>query len=183
MRDVRTYVVVCTCLLLVAGCGGGSKSEACAPLPGAGKAARIGPPTAVDTTFLTAVRLQSGRCADRVSFDFRADKGRPGFRADYLDPARGVVEDGSGRRLRVDGSAFLALRFFPAATAYSSGEKLVFTYAGPRRLRPDGSRYVREVVKTGDFEAVVTWVIGLSERRPFRIVTSTSPPRLVVELD
>jgi hypothetical protein len=47
-------------------------------------------------------------------------------------------------------------------------------------LRPEGTRFVREVVKTGDFESVVTWAIGLREERPFRVETSKSPPRLTV---
>ena len=154
----------------------------CASLAGADTAARTGRPTAVDTTYLTAIRLRPERCGDRVSFDFRADKGRPGFRAAYLPPGRPVVEDGSGRRLHVDGRAFLVVRLFPAATAYTSGEKLLFTYAGPRRLSAARGRHLREVVKSGDFEAAVTWVLGLEERRPFRVVASGSPPRLVVEL-
>jgi hypothetical protein len=37
------------------------------------------------------------------------------------------------------------------------------------------------VVKTGDFESVVTWVIGLDEKVPFR--TNASDSQLVVELD
>jgi hypothetical protein len=36
-------------------------------------------------------------------------------------------------------------------------------------------------VKTGDFEAVVTWAIGLSEERPFRVTTSERT--ITVEID
>jgi hypothetical protein len=38
------------------------------------------------------------------------------------------------------------------------------------------------VVKTGDFESVLTWTIGLDEKRPFKVVTSDSPPRLALEI-
>lgn len=41
---------------------------------------------------------------------------------------------------------------------------------------------MREVVKTGDFESVLTWTIGLSEKRPFEVITSESPPRLTIEI-
>ena len=37
------------------------------------------------------------------------------------------------------------------------------------------------MVKTGDFESVVTWVIGLDEKRPF--TTDASESQLVVEID
>jgi hypothetical protein len=37
------------------------------------------------------------------------------------------------------------------------------------------------VVKTGDFESVVTWVIGLESERPF--TTDASDSQLVVKID
>ena len=40
---------------------------------------------------------------------------------------------------------------------------------------------MRDVVKTGDFEAMVTWVIGLDKKLPF--TTSASLSQLVVEID
>jgi hypothetical protein len=41
---------------------------------------------------------------------------------------------------------------------------------------------VRDVVKSGDFEAVVSWVIGLPEERPFTVSTASSPPRLILDV-
>ena len=49
----------------------------------------------------------------------------------------------------------------------------------PRRLPGSGS--VQEVVKSGDFEGVVTWVIGLDQERPF--ATKASDSQLVVDID
>ena len=60
------------------------------------------------------------------------------------------------------------------------GEEVKPTYDGPPRITPDGTTFVREVVKTGDFEAQVTWVIGLNEKRVFTATASES--QLVVEL-
>jgi hypothetical protein len=61
------------------------------------------------------------------------------------------------------------------------GDELVRTYTGPKRLAPpEDAHFVRELVKSGDFEAVVTWVIGLDERRPF--TTRVADSRLVVEI-
>jgi hypothetical protein len=44
-----------------------------------------------------------------------------------------------------------------------------------------GTAPIEEVVKTGDFEGVVTWVIGLDRKRPF--TTASSDSALVVEID
>jgi hypothetical protein len=134
--------------------------------------------------FLTAVRVEKHDCRDRIVFTFTSDgSGKPGFRAAYALAEQAQTEDGSGRHVDVAGPAFLVVRLEPAATAKFSGERLAFTYNGPRRIEAAGTRYLHEVVKTGDFEAVVTWTIGLSERRPFRAVASTSPPQLVLEID
>ena len=41
------------------------------------------------------------------------------------------------------------------------------TYTERERITATGTNHVTEVVETGDFEAVVTWVIGLDTKRPF----------------
>jgi hypothetical protein len=40
---------------------------------------------------------------------------------------------------------------------------------------------VREVVRTGDFEAVLTWAIGVNGRTPFAVTTLREPDRLVID--
>jgi hypothetical protein len=40
---------------------------------------------------------------------------------------------------------------------------------------------VLELVRTGDFEAVLSWAIGLSGKVDFRVQTATSPTRLIVD--
>ena len=37
-------------------------------------------------------------------------------------------------------------------------------------------------MRTGDFEAVLTWVAGLDERAPFRVLRLAGPHRLVVDV-
>jgi hypothetical protein len=56
-------------------------------------------------------------------------------------------------------------------------------YTGPRRLEgaDAGTSVVREIVRTGDFEAVLTWAVGLSDRVDFRVTTLDGPPRLVID--
>jgi hypothetical protein len=180
-------------VVLVAGCGSsaatkgagtttGVGEEACAPLEGGGTGGRSSPkPSRV--MLLSGVAIATEVCAERITFDFRPDPAeKPGFRIEYRPAAEAQTEDGSGNHIAVDGSAFLVVRFEPAATADLSGDQLEFTYRGPRRVPAHGTRFVREVVKVGDFESVLTWTIGLGEKRPFKVTTSDSPPRLVVEI-
>jgi hypothetical protein len=196
----RVGVAAALSALLVAGCGGNDEEQAapppppppattapagqtaeCGTLDGGGTAARTNEPGA-EIALLTDVSFEAADCVDRITFDFREDlQAAPGYTVEYRPADQALVEDGSGNRIELEGDAYLVVRFEPAATGDLSGEELVITYEGPRRFETDG-RYVREVVKSGDFEAVLTWVIGVSEQRPFRVVESSSPPRLVVEV-
>jgi hypothetical protein len=183
--------------LLLAGCGTGKKSAeqagstsseptttlpACVPLAGATTSARVSPAVeSRETMYLTDVTAETQRCGDRVVFDFaKAGPPGPGYNVSYEPEASAKLEDASGKPIAIAGSAFLVVRLTPAMTARISGEKVEPTYTGPRRITTEGFSFVREVVKTGDFEAVVTWVIGLEEKRPFSATASST--RLVVEL-
>jgi hypothetical protein len=167
--------------LVAAGCGEANHVAACGSLGGASRAAQTGG-HASGTMFLTKLRAARGRCVDRVSFIFRSDRReRPGYTVTYRPAREAQTQDGSGRRIKVAGKAFLVVVLRPAATAETNADQLNLTYKGSRRIAPSGMRYVREVVNTGDFEGVVTWAIGLSERRPFRVSTSTRPG-LTVEI-
>lgn len=155
---------------------------ACATPPGADTTRREGGhPSA--TQFLTAVSVTADGCLDRVTFTFRRDRAEePGYSVEYRPRDVALVEDGSGKQLSEQGTAFLVVRLEPSMTADIANGDLVFTYKGPRRLRPEGTAHVQEVLKTGDFEGVVTWAIGLDAERPFSVSTSGSPPRLVVSI-
>jgi hypothetical protein len=172
-------------VLALAGCGSErhaatpTTTAPCVPLAGAATTPTTSQ-SAAELTYLTSVKIDGRACTDRVAFSFAAD--RPGYRVGYVPAEQAETEDGSGRRIPVAGRVYLVVRLEPAATARIAGEELQFTYKGPRRLAAAETRHVREVVKTGDFEAVVTWVIGLDERRPFRIVRSSSPAALTVEI-
>jgi len=130
----------------------------------------------LETMLLTDVSIESGECADRVEFAFKpSSAGVPGYRISYLPADKALVEDGSGAAIAVKGTAYLVVRFEPAATADLSSEELERTYTGPKRLAaPEAAHAVREVVKSGDFEAVLTWVIGVDGRRPFTATVAGS---------
>jgi len=59
----------------------------------------------------------------------------------------------------------------------------VMVYKGPRRFEGSaaGTAVVRELVRTGDFEAVLSWAIGLEQKVDFRVTTAASPSRLIVD--
>ena len=120
-------------------------------------------------------------CRDRVIFDFKdANGAEPGYLVEYRPANEAQTEDASGNHIPIDGNAFLVVRFEPAATADMSGASLERTYTGPRTIKPGGMHWVKQVSKTGDFEAVLTWAIGLSEQRAFKV--TSEPSRLTIEL-
>jgi hypothetical protein len=141
---------------------------ACPGLQGASTADRRGSPAGSTGALLTAVAWAGG-CTDTVTFGFRAaDRQPPGYETGYR--AGPIRADASGEVVAVDGRAFLVVRMEPAyGFDFESGAP---TYTGPRRIAPAGGVHVREIVETGDFEAVLTWVIGLDSARPYQVVTT-----------
>ena len=132
-----------------------------------------------ETMYLTGVESEAEHCDARVTFEFEEAAPGPGYVVSYQPASSAKIEDGSGNLIDVSGEAFLVVKLSPAMTAKIDGDQVTKTYTGPRRL--SGSAPVQEVVKTGDFEGVVTWVIGLDRERPF--TTQATDSRLVVEID
>lgn len=122
------------------------------------------------TTLLTKVDVAPGV----VTFTFRADV--PGVDAKYVEPP--ITEDASGKTVDVKGHAFLRVRMEPASGADLSKDPYETTYTGPDRI--DGTGAITEVVKTGDFEANLTWVIGLESMRAYRVEAAASMVRVYV---
>jgi len=116
---------------------------------------------------------------DRVVFQFR--NGLPGYRVEYVEPP--LREDGSGNVVNLDGDAFVVVRMEQASGFDLSVPEGALVYTGPRRISPDGTSVVREIARTGDFEAVLTWAVGLAERVPFRVLRLESPARIVVDFE
>ena len=117
---------------------------------------------------------------DRVVFQFR-DEGLPGYRVQYVQPP--LKEDGSGNPVDVAGSAFVVVRMEPASGFDLNTGEGELVYKGPKRISgaDSGATVVKEVVRTGDFEAVLSWAIGLEAKVGFRVTTAASPSRLIVD--
>lgn len=137
----------------------------------------ISTPAGTPTTHLTGVRVGSHDGYDRVVFEF--DERVPGHAVEYVE--RPVTEDGSGDEVAVGGDGVLQVRLENARSARIDGERVEPTYRGARRLTGDGEPVV-EVVSVGDFEGVVTWVLGVEGRPPFRVTKLDGPPRLVIDV-
>jgi len=113
---------------------------------------------------------------------FRFENLRPGYKIAYVD--RPIVEDGSGAPVEVAGGAVLLVRMEPASGFDLETGEGRLVYKGPRRIdgAASGTAVVKELVRTGDFEAVLSWAIGLDKQSEFRVQTLDDPARLVVDV-
>jgi hypothetical protein len=116
---------------------------------------------------------------DRVVFQF--ENHVPGYKVSYAQPP--FVEDGSGNPVAVEGSAFVVVRMEPASGFDLATPEGRLVYKGPKRIEGSavGTPVIQELARTGDFEAVLSWVIGLRDKVDFRVRTLAGPPRLVID--
>jgi hypothetical protein len=121
---------------------------------------------------LTDVRAGGHTGFDRVVFEFRGAV--PEHRVGYVDQ---LVQDGSGRPVSVAGAADLEVVFRGANAHRQDGSPTI----SPRRFST-GLTAVKEVVQAGDFEAVVTYGIGVDRKRPIKVSTLSNPSRLVIDV-
>ena len=129
-----------------------------------------------ETMYLTAVSedTEYNGCSAIVNFAFEPQAPGPGFEVSYQPADTAQIEDGSGNRVEVAGNAFLVVKLMPAMTAKIDGDQVTKTYTGPSRVKSDVPSFIQEIVKTGDFESTVTWVIGLDRERPFKANAGTA---------
>jgi len=121
--------------------------------------------SSTETLYLRHVALKSEDCASIVSFELEPKAHVLGYEVSYQPADTAKIEDGSGNPVEIAGDAFLVVKLKPAMTAKIDGDQVTKTYTGPNRL--PGNDPITEVVKTGDFEGVVTWVIGLDRELAF----------------
>ena len=122
---------------------------------------------------LREVRSAEQQGFDRVVFEF-GGSAVPGYRIGYEDRP---VQCGSGDAVEVTGGAWLQVQLLPAQAHTEAGEPTV-----RERERHLDLPVLKELESTCDFEADVTWVLGLASRRPYRVQELASPARLVVDV-
>jgi len=122
---------------------------------------------------LVGVRAGRNKDFDRLVFDFRGPV--PGVQVQYV---RELVQDGSGHPIPLRGRAFVQIVIRPAAAHRDDGTP---TLTGPL---PDltGFAAFRQIADAGDFEAVLTWGIGVAARTGLRSTTLTGPSRVAVDV-
>jgi hypothetical protein len=129
-------------------------------------------------SLLVDVRVGRRDDAERIVFEFA--NLLPGWAVWYAEGP--VTEDPSDLPLRVAGDHVLVVRMEAASGFDLAGDTADQTYLGPLRISPMWPT-VQEVVRVGDFEAVLSWAIGVGGRPGFRVTTLVDPPRLVVDID
>jgi hypothetical protein len=136
-------------------------------------------PTGVgEIAYLLDVRSAAHDGFDRVVLEFDGPD-EPSWRVTSVDAP--IVEDASGDPVEVEGVAFLELRLTPASGVDLTGPELDVVYDGPDRVGVHGN-VVTEVVRVGDFEANLAWVVGLTRPAPFAVAFFDDPLRLVVDV-
>jgi hypothetical protein len=135
-------------------------------------ASHAGVAAAPATPVLVSVRASHHPAFDRVVFEFRG--GLPAsHRAGYVDR---LLADGSGNPVPVAGRGILQVRMARAQAHTDTGAATVparTAYALPN---------VMTTVRSGDFEAVVTYGIGVAKRTTFHVSTLRNPPRVIVDV-
>jgi len=108
-----------------------------------------------------------------VVFEFVG--GLPDYDIEWVEPP--ILRDPSGLPIDVSGASFLQVRLSLAAAHDDAGE----TTVSVSDLKPDLSGIV-EVTQVGDFEGVVTWVLGLTPELDYEVSELESPSRLVIDV-
>jgi hypothetical protein len=131
---------------------------------------------------LVDVRVGAHDGFDRVVFEFEepdpnpaGNGGIPYYQIKTVKPP--FTEDPSDLPIDVEGDAFARI-VFQGASGYDFDGNA--TYDGPRRLTP-GFGTLTDVVEGGDFEATMTWILGLSRPTCWQIQELHNPERLVID--
>lgn len=127
---------------------------------------------------LSDVRVGGHDGFDRIVLEFEDDGTSP-YEVGYVEPP--ILSAGKGEEVDVEGAAFLEVRLFSSSGADFAEQPYRLTYEGPERVTGETSA-VTEVVRTGDFEATLSWVVGLPSEQPFTVEVLEDPLRLVVDV-
>jgi hypothetical protein len=145
------------------------------PFSGGREPVQVTATPSTDQARLKDVRAARHTTFDRFTLEF--DIAPPGYKVEYAQPP--IFADPSGQEVTIDGTAFLQITIQGAVANYLQTGGT--TYTGPNELKP-GLPSLVDAKLTGDFEAVLTWVLGLSEETDFRVTAVDGPARLVIDV-
>jgi hypothetical protein len=107
---------------------------------------------------------------ERVVFEFIGPV--PLITVQYVNQ---LIGDGSGLPVSITGRAILQVTMKPAQAHNDRGQS-----TAPTRIKLN-LRNVKEVASAGDFEAVLTYGIGVDRNTETRVITLDNPSRVVVD--
>lgn len=131
-------------------------------------------PAASGVALLTDVRAARHDGFDRVVFELGGGS-PPGFHLEYID--KPVRKCGSGESTTIAGDAWLQVRLEPTNAHTENGAPTIAD-----RKRSVDLEVVTELEQTCDFEAVVSWVLGVKRPNKYRVLTLNDPLRLVIDV-
>jgi hypothetical protein len=158
---ITTSAAVIALALPAAASGGFSTAEKSAPDPHPNH-----------ETQLWQVRIANDGTFDRIVFDQRFSKS--GYDVKYV---KHVVADASSNPVHLKGKYFLTVSFPNTSTSGAAGTP-TDVHAKYTPLLPE----VRQIKKTGEFEDVVSFGIGLKHRNGFRVQNLKHPHRVVIDI-
>lgn len=126
---------------------------------------------------LNAVRTARHDGFERVVLEFRGDA-IPDYLVEYAREE--PTSCGSGAPMVVAGAEHLVVRTAPAQAHAPIGGDERSTIPG--RAIAMTQPVIKGLAVSCDFEGVLTWVVGVDRRRPFRVTTLTAPVRLVIDV-
>jgi hypothetical protein len=109
---------------------------------------------------------------DRIVFEF--DGALPSATVDYVSD---IAQCGSGFPVTLAGDHILRVRMTPANAHDEAGNLTV-----PATELDGTGQSILQAKGTCDFEADVTWALGIAGEKPFRVTTLTDPTRLVIDV-
>ena len=107
---------------------------------------------------------------ERAVFEFSGPV--PYLRIEYVTQ---LIADGSGALVGISGRAILQVQFTPAQAHNDRGK-----VTAPNNINLK-LPLVKQIVSAGDFEAVVTYGIGIARKADTRILTLGNPLRIVID--
>ena len=131
------------------------------------------PRDGLDPVLVSGVRFASHDTFDRVVIDLGGDI--PGYTARWVPH---LVQDGSGKRIKVSGGGYLLLVLRPAEAHTAKGD---LTWKGGPVFRADLGN-VTDVVRTGDFEGRVGVGVVVDHVAAFRVQEQADPNRLILDV-
>jgi hypothetical protein len=159
--SIASLTAVCTAALPASALPGFSTSPQSAP-----------DPHPHHETQLWQVRPANDSTFDRIVFDERFSPS--GYNVRYVHH---VVEDASGKPVHLKGRFFLSVSFSGTSTSGAAG-----TPTDVHAVMTPNLPEVAQIKKTGEFEDVVSFGIGLRHRNGFRVFRLSSPARVVIDV-